>query len=305
MFVGDSPYFIKVVRNMALELCIALAASIAVVVLHTVYGISLAVIPTTTITILGGALSIFIAFRNSAAYDRYWEGRKLWGALINHSRTLARQVLTLVTPPAPDAGGDDVKTVQRRIVYTHLAFVNALRAALRDQPVLDEVKPFLDEETLARLKNEQNVANALVSMEAEQVRALFTRGWLSDLRWTSLDATLTEFTNIQGGCERIKNTPLPRAYTYFTRYIVEAYCIVLPFGLVEHLGWRTPLLAMLVSFTFLVLERIGRLLEQPFGMRHNDLPLAAMCRTIENNLRQRLGETELPPALKPVDGVLL
>ena len=129
-------------------------------------------------------------------------------------------------------------------------------------------------------------------------------GWIDNIEWQSMDRNLDELMDAQGGTERIKNTPLPKQYDYFPTLFIQIYCLVLPIGMVEQLGWFTPLGSTLVGFMFLALDKIGRDLENPFDNTIFDVPMTAIATTIETNLRQLLGETVLPEAIKPIRGVL-
>jgi putative membrane protein len=125
------------------------------------------------------------------------------------------------------------------------------------------------------------------------------------IRHARIDETLSALTDVQGACERLKATPVPRQYEYFPRVFVYVYAAVLPLSLGAHLEWFTPIVSVPVSFLFMALERVGGLLEKPFENTITDVPLTAMCRTIERNLRELAGDTEkLPPVLEPVDGYL-
>jgi ion channel-forming bestrophin family protein len=256
--------------------------------------------PPTPFTIAGAALAIFLAFRNSAAYDRWWEGRKLWGGLVNASRTLGRQVITFI-----DDHGQEAEVVRREVLYRHIAYLNVLRCQLRRQEPVGELTNLVTREEAISLQNEKNLAARLLHDNGVSLARALRRGWLSEERHARLDATLTEIISLQGACERIKGTPIPAAYRFFTRSFTLAFCVTLPLGLVEHLGLASVLAAVSLSFLFLVLETIGRFLEDPFTSGPNGLPLASLCRTIEINLRQQLDERELPPAIEPaqVNGV--
>ncbi len=267
---------------------------------------SLTVLP---FQLVGVALSIFIGFRNNAAYDRWWEGRKLWGALINTSRSITRQILTMISE-VPDGRTlsteerAEIRTLQSELVRRVIAFVHALRLQLRDVDDLSDLKPFLSAEEIAVLKTESNRPSAISKGTAERVMQAWSRGWIHALHVSVLEQSLNTLTDIQGGCERIKSSPIPFSYTTLTHRIVAFYCYGLPFGLVHDVGMLTPVVVLVVSYAFFGLDTIGDEIEQPFGTDDNDLPLDAMSRLIEVNLRQRIGETNLPPLLKPVDEYL-
>ena len=256
-------------------------------------------------TLIGVALGIFLGFRNNASYDRWWEGRKLWGALVNTSRTFARQVLMLVGPArASDDEAAAVAALRRELVLRTIAFVHALRLSLRDADDLSELVPFLPADELERLKTERNRPYAITQGTAERLRDAWSRGWVHEMHLPVLEASLTSFTDIQGACERIKTTPIPFSYTTLIHRITAVYCYALPFGLVDSVGIYTPVVSVLVSYAFFGLDVVGDEIEMPFGTDPNDLPLGAISRTIEINLRQRIGDEPLPGPAQPVGDVL-
>ncbi len=278
------------------------AVSVVVTFLWKRYGLhpNLTPLPYTLIAV---ALGIFLGFRNNASYDRWWEGRKLWGALVNTTRTMARQALTLITPRGEEPT-EEVRALQREIVYRTIAFVHALRIALRRRGDVSELAPFLPDDEIARLREEKNVPYAISQGTAERLRRAWDKGWVEPIHLATLDATLTGLTDIQGGCERIKTTSIPFSSTTLMHRIVAVYCYTLPFGVVDVVEIYTPFVVILVSYAFFGLDVVGDELEDPFGDDVSDLPLNAISRTIEVNLRQRLGETDLPPLLEPVDNIL-
>lgn len=257
---------------------------------------------TTPFAIMGVAMSIFLGFRNNTSYDRFWEGRKLWGRIVNVSRTFTRQVMTLIRADDPDR----VKPLHAQLVRRQMAYVHALRLHLRDQEWADwqELGQFIDADELAALKAESNRPSALAHRTGEILADAYQRGWIHAQHVPVLEGSLTEMVGVQGGCERIKATPVPFAYQVLTHRIVAIYCLTLPFGLIDVVGTMTPFVVGLVAFAFYGLDAIGDEIEEPFGYDPNDLPLHYLSRMIEVNLRQRLGETELPPMHQPHDGML-
>ena len=197
-------------------------------------------------TLIGLALSIFLGFRNNACYDRWWEARKLWGRLINTSRSFTRQALTMV----------DDAAVQKELAFRTIAFVHALRLHLREQlERLDELKAFLPADEVERLKTESNVPTAILQGTADRLKA--ARGSYEPVHLLALDGSLTDFSDIQGGCERIKNTPVPLSYTMLTHRIVMVYCATLPLGLIDTVGPFTPVAVLIIAYAFLGLDSVG------------------------------------------------
>ncbi|REK19045.1 MAG: hypothetical protein DWQ37_02475 [Planctomycetota bacterium] len=275
-------------------------------------------IPFQPVTIMATALAIFLGFKNNEAYGRWWEGRIIWGLAVNYSRAWGRQVLTLFA--APEDERDELAAFQRRLVRRHMAFIHALRVYLRTtqsfpQEITDDepgdkrnsygaCRPHLDAEEYRRLWQADNPPDSLLRLQGKDLHVARERGWLSDYTMVHLDQTLVELNHVQGRSERIKKTPLPRPYSYFTRVIVHVQGTLLPFAFVAALGWTMIPLSCIVSFVFLSLDLIGSRTEDPFENRVDDVPLTALSYTIERNLEEALGEKELPPALEPEHGVL-
>ena len=253
-------------------------------------------------SLIGLALSIFLGFRNNACYDRWWEARKLWGSLINTTRSLARQTLTLTPPGAAEQA--EAEAFQAEMVRRIIGFAYGLKYHLRTEISLDAVQPWVPEAERAGLAQESNVPFALTQRMGERYREAWQRGWLDSYHMRVMEESLTKLTDIQGGCERIKNTPVPLSYTMLTHRLVALYCIALPFGIAGDVGHLTPLVVLFISYAFLGLDSLGTQLEDPFEVDANDLPLAALARTIEINLLQRIGVKELPEPTRPVLGIL-
>jgi putative membrane protein len=254
------------------------------------------------LALYGSAIGIIVGFRNNSAYSRWWEARTLWGQIVNTSRSLARQVTTAIRPIGIDQ--DQMTELLRQIVYHQIAYVHALRQQLRDLDPLPVVRGLIPAEAYAALAGEKNVPLAVQKQMGLMLREARQRGWIDNWEWQTMDRNLDTLMAAQGGAERIKNTPLPKQYDFFPKLFVQIYCLILPIGMVENLAWLTPLGSTLVGFMFLALEEIGRDLEDPFDNKIYDVPITAISKTIEINLRQILGETELPAAEKPVGGVL-
>ncbi len=259
------------------------------------------------LALYGSAIGIIVGFRNNSAYGRWWEARGLWGQIVNNSRSLARQVVSTMHVPEHDGTGSEheaVRQMQRRLVHYQIAYVHALRQQLRGLSPWEELERVLPGEDLTGLRPSKNVPLSLQQGIGQMLRGAKLRGWLDALEWQAMDRNLDDLVDAQGGTERIKNTPMPKQYDFFPMLFVQIYCLLLPVGMVENLGWFTPLGSTLVGFMFLALDKIGRDLENPFDNAVSDVPLTAITKAIEINLRQLLGEAELPEPEKPVRGVL-
>ncbi len=285
---------------------LATAVAAVITVVDEVTGghyLTLTVMP---FSLIGLALSIFLGFRNNASYDRYWEARKLWGRMINTSRSWARQVNTLINAPE-GASAEEVAAVvaaRHRLVHRQIAYVHGLRLHLRQERDWREVRDLLDPGEEERLMGESNRPAAITHRTGELLTEAWQKGWMHPMHVPTLESSLTQVTDIQGGCERILATPVPFVYNVLMHRIVAIYCLFLPFGLVDTLHWMTPLAVAGIAFAFYGLDSIGEEIEEPFGTDWNDLPLSALSRMVEVNLRQRTSDTNIPPLMRPVDGVL-
>jgi putative membrane protein len=257
------------------------------------------ILTTIPFTLMGLPLAIFLGFRNSSAYDRYWEGRKLWGDLVLRSRNFARQCNSLISPgvAGPDAAADP----RRRMIYRAIAYAHALRHHLRGSDGAADLQGLLTHAEWACAVKASNPPNFLMDRMGDDLRRCLDHGRLDSVLMASLDSTLCAMVAAAAACERIRNTPIPFSYTLLLHRTAYLYCFLLPFGLVDAIGDLTPLVTLLVAYTFFGLDALGDEIEEPFGTSANDLPLEAICRGIEISLRESLGETDLPLPSRPVN----
>lgn len=291
----DTP---RILRSVGRPLAVLLAYDIAVTVLYVVWDQHWVAVDDLPLSLLGSALAVILGVRNNVAYARWWEARSLWGSAVNNSRSFARGVLAMV------GGGQANGSRKAALVGVQIAWAQALRLALRRQDPWGELERLLPAATLARVRGAANVPTALQAELGRLLAEADRDGGLDSMRLAALDGTLSELANAQGGLEKIKNTPLPRQFEQFPRVFVGAYCLLLPIGLLHDLGAITPVGSTVIGFAFHVLDQIGRDLEDPFEGTVHDVPMSAITRTIEVDLRQMLGEQEAPRPLAPVDGVL-
>ena len=239
--------------------------------------------------ILGISLAIFHGFCNNAAYDRFWEGRKLWGTLVWLSRNIARQVVTL----------PNVSMAEKQAFIRHqIAFVHSLRQQLRGEDNTANLQRLLTVE-----EQQAVVGQNFIALRLTQIMGQMLANWQAEQKidvwqWQSLDNTLGEIAHIQAGCERINNTPIPYAYFVLLHRTVYLYCFMLPFGLGNTIGWVTPFVVSFVGYTFMALNEIVDEISEPFGTGENELPLGMMCDTIETQLAM-LSHQQFAPEQKP------
>jgi putative membrane protein len=252
--------------------------------------------PSLPLTLFGSALALFLGFRATSAYQRWWEGRVLWGAMINASRNLARAARSYL----PD---DEARDLQRAIILRQITYVHVLRCQLRRQDVTVELHRFLSADEAAPALTRNNVANGILDGTGRRLDHARAKGWIDTIQQASIERTLVEIANAQGGMERLKNTPLPNQYRFFPSFFTRLFCVLLPIGLVETLGIATPVGSTFAGLMFLAMLAIGEDLVDPFANSVHDVPLTAMCRTIEIDLLQALGDPA-PEPMAAVKGVL-
>lgn len=297
------------------------------VILYQVLGFTFVAIPFLPVGTIGTAVAFYVGFKNNQAYDRLWEARKLWGGFTNTSRNFSAQLIALV----------EDKAVVKELLYRHIAYLNVLRLQLRktipwatskenlhqtfrgERAELEEfdqgLKKILEEnnkgEYYEALRIKNNVASGILKLQILDLTRLKREKKIDEYEHSDLVRHVNEFFNLQGGCERLKSTPLFRQYSIFSRVFVVLFIYLLPFGLLKDLNnladwgvWLTIPFSMLISWVFFTMEQIGEFSENPFDNSVNDTPIAAICRNIEIDIKEFLGE-ELPAKMNPVDDVLL
>ncbi|NYD88715.1 bestrophin family protein [Sphingomonas melonis] len=293
MIVASSPRLGRIVSEVWKPLVILFVWDVIVTVTYYVLPFKA---PSLPLTLFGSVLALFLGFRDNSAYQRWWEGRVLWGAMINASRSLSREARNFLPI-------DEAHDLRRTIVIRQIAYVNALRCQLRRQPVDEQVLKFLSRGEAEPALTRSNIANGLLDGTGRRIDDARRRGWIDTIQQTRMESTLVDIANAQGGMERLKNTPLPNQYRFFPTLFTHIFCILLPIGLVETLGFATPLGSTVAGLMFLAVLQIGDDLVDPFADTVHDVPLTAMCRTIEIDLLQSIGDPA-PDPVKPVKGVL-
>jgi ion channel-forming bestrophin family protein len=243
-------------------------------------------------------VGIILGFRNSSSYDRFWEGRKHWGSLVNSTRSFTRQIESLIR------GGEEAAPFKKEMAYRIIAAVHALRLCLRNEKDYADLRPFLSAEEVSALAHETSPASVIVHRLGRDLGTAFDRGWIDAMHLPVMEQSLVAITDVIGACERIKNTPTPISYVLFIHRAVAFYCFLLPFGVLDTVKALTPVVVFFVSYALFSLDAIGDELDDPFRRTRNGLPLSTLARAIEIFIRRRLGETDVPKPLEPVDGVL-
>ncbi|HYW30909.1 MAG TPA: bestrophin family ion channel [Gemmatimonas sp.] len=294
-------------------------------------------VPWVPIAMLGTASAFTVGFRNNATYARTWEARQIWGSIVNASRAwgiMARDLTDIGSAAAPEPAD----ATARLLVHRHVAWLTALRYQLR-QPrswenmdradnlafraryfVVAEADgglPTLLERLLgsheaAKVLAHANTATSIIALQSDTLRKLASQGTIDNVRHAALVRQLAELYEHQGRCERIKNFPYPRQFATLNHWFIRLFVWLVPFGMmqefqrVDHrLVWLSIPFSVVVTWLFLALEKVGESTENPFEGNANDVPITALCRTIEIDLREMIGEVDVPAALTPVNNILL
>lgn len=295
-------------------------------------------IPWVPVALIGTATAFISGFKNTQTYNRTWEARQIYGAIINSSRSFGIMVKDFVR--ADDSYKESA--MHREIIYRHFAWLTALRFQLRETKsweniktksynreylkyykvpewesnLTEELKPFLSENERLYILSTKNRATQILAQQSSQLKEINKHGIITDYNYVALENQLKELCDQQGKCERIKNFPYPRQFSSINLYFTNVLCFLIPLGFIgelsKHTGtfgewfiWLTVPLSVVVGWVFLVLEQIGESTENPFEGNANDIPITQISRNIEIDLREMLGEKELPPAIQPLNNILM
>lgn len=308
-------------------------------VLYEVVGWRWLTLPWVPIALVGTALAFITGFRNNASYDRLWEARQIYGAIVNTSRAWGIMVLDFVTTQHAKRviSHDELGRIHARLIHRHLAWLHALRFQLRkprdwehlikvynreykkwytiderESSVEDALKGLISEAEKSRVLAKSNTATQVIAEQSRELRELMQDGLLEDFRHMELEKVLVDLYAQQGKCERIKNFPYPRQFGTLNLMFTRLFINLVPFGMLgefSKLGdgaiWLTVPFSALVAWVFNMMEKIGEATENPFEGSANDVPITAITRTIEIDLREMLGERDIPPPLQPKNNILM
>lgn len=250
-------------------------------------------IPLSIPAIIGTIISLLLAFRSNQAYDRWWEARIVWGAIVNDSRTLIRQMQSFVNDPEFSVGVSKITDnfTKRQIFWNY-----SLGQMLRGQDALKNAEKYLSREDLKFVRNHMHVPNALLMLHNRDLKYMLDEGLLNPFQQVEIDRTITRLCDSMGKCERIKNTVFPTTYSLYINFALYLFIVLLPFGLTEHLGSILVLLVILISASFLLVEKMAIHLQDPFENKATDTPMTSLARNIEKDLREMIRDYEYAKA---------
>lgn len=317
------------------NILITLLISIVPVVLFQLVGIKWIAIPWTVVALLGTATAFIVGFKNTQTYNRTWEARIIWGSILNNSRAFGVMCRDFFSNTK----------VTHELVYRHFAWLTALRYTMRDSRVWettnkkynDEYKKFYsvpEKETSIEIEmakyipadelnfilNTKNKAAQLLSLQSKTIKQLYNTKEIDTYQFVEMQRMIKDFYANQGASERIKNFPYPRQFATINSFFIKFFCLLLPFGLLKEFDklndnvnglmqgnmiWLVIPFSVLISWVFTSLEQVGESTENPFEGAANDVPISQISRNIEIDMREMLGETDLPPALQPKNNIIL
>jgi putative membrane protein len=255
-------------------------------------------IPAIIPTVLGTAIAFFIGFNNNQAYDRWWEARKIWGALVNDSRSWARSVITYISQN--ETSNKDFKAIKDRMVRRHIGFLYALKAKLRGA-VDENYQQYLDEADLQEINTHSNVHNAILTLQSRDLQQLSKDGMIDGFRFMEMNQLLVRFSDEMGRAERIKNTVFPTTYNYFTKVFIWLFVVSLTLVVSHEAGVWAIFIGWMVGFVFVSTQINGMSLIDPFENNSSSVPLNQITRTIEINLLEMIGAEKIPAPVKPIN----
>lgn len=285
--------------------------------------------PWQPVSVIGIAVAFYLGFKNNSSYDRTWEARKIWGSIVNNSRSFAAAIIAFVQ-------GDNAKELKKEMIFRHLAWLTALRHQLRlsrewehtderlnnrfspticedyNAKLFSELSEFLSGDELAYLQTKSNVATQVMRLQAERLQDLKDQDYIEDFRHMELHQFMVSFYEDQGKSERIKNFPFPRQYASTALWLTMVFAVFVPFGMMDvfraHNAWLhylSPLISGLVIWIFFLMEKIGDYSENPFEGTYNDVPITSIARGIEIDLKEMLDLESIPKPIPSEKGFLM
>lgn len=272
---------------------------VAVALADLQYHLEIYNFPVSVLVVLGTVIGLLLAFRTNSSYDRWWEARILWGAIVNDSRTWVRQLIEFANRDSANTN-----STVHSMAYRQIAWCYALTRSLRNQDPTQDLKSLVNEKDSKVYESSLQVPNLILLSQANDLRQLYEEDQLELFQFVELEKTLTRLTDSMGGCERIKNTTFPTSYSRLVYGLIYVFVAFLPFGLVNVPAVGLIATSLTLAFSFLLIERVSVFLQDPFSNRPSDTPMLSLSRTIEINIKEMLGEEELPAPLVPKNGVL-
>lgn len=299
MIVAKHVFISKVIKGSWLNLFILILVCTACYFSDIYIFKNFVEVPSLVPGILGPALAFFIGFNNNQAYDRWWEARKIWGAIVNDSRTWTRQMIHYTSANSAEEI-NELRKIRRRTIYRHIAFLYALKENLRDAKDLS-FKKFLVPKEYESVSKTSNIHNALLNEQSKDLEYIAKRQWIDGFRFVEMNKTITQFCNHMGKSERIKNTVFPTTYVFYTRVFIWFLIVSMTFVSIDLVGFLSIPIGVFVGYVFLVTHSVGLTIMNPFEDKPSGISLNQITKTIEINLLETLGEKEIPKPIQPTN----
>jgi putative membrane protein len=247
-------------------------------------------IPLAVPAILGTVISLLLGFRSNQAYDRWWEARHVWGAIVNDSRSWAREVLSFMQH---DYADKELELLKARMIKRQIGWTYALGQSLRGQNALAGLEKYLPQDELTTISRYSNVPAAILNLHARDITTALNSGYVNRYQQVELDRTISRMCDAQGKCERIKNTVFPSTYSVYIHFALLLFICLLPFGFIEIFGILEVLIVTAISVCFMLIEKMAIHLQDPFDNKPTDTPVTSISRNIERDLKQMMNDGQL------------
>ena len=241
--------------------------------------------PLTVAALLGTSISILLSFKMNQSYERWWEARKVWGAIVNDSRTLARQAISFTEIIYE---GDEVQQFRERMVRRQVAWCYSLGQFLRGESAMRGLERHLTAEEMEYLKQYDHIPSALLDLHGRDLRLALENGWINRFQQVELDRTLSRLCDAMGKCERIKNTVFPVTYSMYIHLSLLLFIALLPFAVIQFFGLMEAPVVVAIATSFLLIEKMAIHLQDPFENKPTDTPVTTIARSIEKTLSQMI-----------------
>jgi putative membrane protein len=291
-----------ILGKIKLELALITLYSGAVTFLYHNYNISGWSVPISIPMIMGIVISLLLAFRSNQAYDRWWEARTIWGAIVNDSRTLARQVNTFVEHDYSinEIPNEEVFFFKERMIKRQIAWNYALSNHLRNHDAVAGIEKHLNRKDLKHIKNYNNIPMALLELHGYDLKMALRNGWINSFQHVEMDETLSRLCESMGKCERIKNTVFPATYSLYIHFSLFIFFMLMPFAMIEYISYLTVPAMITIAAVFFLVEKMAIHLQDPFENRPTDTPMTTISFTIERDLKQMINEQPAKEQASPV-----
>ncbi len=249
-------------------------------------------VPLSIPMLMGTVISLLLAFKSNQAYDRWWEARNIWGAIVNDSRSFARQVNTFILDQFKDNEVPDkeIYFFKEKLIKRQIAWCYALNKHLRGQDNREFIEKYLNRKDIIHLKNYNNAPMAILELQGYDIQQAYQNGWINQFQQVELEKTLTRLCDAMGKCERIKNTVFPVTYSVYIHFSLIVFFMLIPFAMTEFISYLTVPAMVTIAAAFFLVEKMAVHLQDPFENKPTDTPMTAICFNIERDLKQMIND---------------